>query len=485
MFLDKKGAGAHFAGTGAGRPPEGPAKRWNNRAGGREDRMLARAILGVAVVAGAALFSAHNVLEGPGPDALQGEGAGTLALAPISLGNPAAAATLKTRLPAIPHEETAAPEPYGFTARLKKGGTLAGLLGANGVDSRTASAAVSAMTKVFSARRLRAGQDFRLSFAAEHDGRGHGRFLGFSFIPTFDKEVRVWRGDGERFAAVEKERPLTIEMGRADGVIDSSLYLSGSEAGLPAATLVELIRIFSWDVDFQREIRSGDRFEVMYEQAFDPDGRLVNAGRIMFAALTLSGERKTMYLFRTDKGREDYFNAMGQGARKALLRTPIDGARLSSGYGRRRHPILGYTKKHNGIDFAAPRGTPIYAGGDGVITYRGRKGGYGNYIRIRHTNGYSTAYAHMKSFARGMTKGKRVRQGQVIGYVGSTGRSTGPHLHYEILVNNRHVNPLRVKMPSGRKLKGGELERFLSTRQELDAKYAALATGTTVAANSR
>jgi murein DD-endopeptidase MepM/ murein hydrolase activator NlpD len=175
-------------------------------------------------------------------------------------------------------------------------------------------------------------------------------------------------------------------------------------------------------------------------------------------------------------GAWDYFDDKGQSAKKALMRTPIDGARLSSSFGKRKHPVLGYTKMHKGTDFAAPPGTPIYAAGDGIIEMSGRNGSFGNYIRIRHNSEYSTAYAHMKSIKRGRTKGARVRQGEVIGYVGTTGRSTGPHLHYEMLVNGRQTNPMRVKMPSGIKLKGQELARFEATRDDIQALQASLKT---------
>ena len=176
--------------------------------------------------------------------------------------------------------------------------------------------------------------------------------------------------------------------------------------------------------------------------------------------MTLSGSVKPLYEFELRPGRSDYFDDRGRSAKRPLLRTPIDGARLSSGFGKRRHPILGYTKVHRGVDFAAPTGTPIYAAGDGIITFRGRKGAYGKYIRIRHAAGYSTAYAHMSRYKKGVTQGRRVKQGEVIGYVGSTGRSTGPHLHYEILVRGRQTNPLTIKMPSGITLKGQDLARF-------------------------
>ena len=223
--------------------------------------------------------------------------------------------------------------------------------------------------------------------------------------------------------------------------------------------------------------------KVMHERFLDGGGEAIHDGKIQFASLTLSGVRHAIYLHAPKGGDGDYFNEKGESARKALLRTPIDGARLSSGFGRRRHPVLGYTKMHRGVDFAAPAGTPIYAAGNGRVVAAGRNGAYGKYVRIRHNTRYATAYAHMKRIAT--RRGRRVRQGQVIGFVGSTGRSTGTHLHYEILLGGRRTNPMSVKMPSGRKLKGAEFARFQGVRAELDRVFAALEPHPRIARTSR
>jgi murein DD-endopeptidase MepM/ murein hydrolase activator NlpD len=249
--------------------------------------------------------------------------------------------------------------------------------------------------------------------------------------------------------------------------------VSGRRAGIPDRVLLELIRAYSWDVDFQRDIRAGDGFQVMFDKLYDEHANHVHSSTIRFAALTLSGKRHAIYRYTTRDGTDDYFDDQGRSARKALMRTPINGARLSSGFGKRRHPILGYTKMHRGVDFAAARGTPIYAAGNGVVVKSGRNGAYGNYVKIRHNSRYSTAYAHMRRINKNARRGKRVKQGQVIGTVGATGRVTGPHLHYEILVGGRRTNPLKVKMPSGRKLKGRELESFLAARSRTDEAFAA------------
>jgi murein DD-endopeptidase MepM/ murein hydrolase activator NlpD len=237
---------------------------------------------------------------------------------------------------------------------------------------------------------------------------------------------------------------------------------------------MDLIRAYSWDVDFQRDIQRNDRFEVMFETKVDNDGNRVRTGDILMASLTLSGTELRLIRHELADGSVDYFNEKGESVRKALLRTPVDGARLSSRFGKRKHPILGYTRMHRGVDFAAARGTPIMAAGDGVVEYAKTNGSYGRYLRIRHNSTYKSAYAHLNSFAKGIGVGSRVKQGQIVAYVGTTGRSTGPHLHYEILRNNAQINPLSLKLPTGQKLEGDELKRFQASRASLEATFAAV-----------
>jgi len=358
-----------------------------------------------------------------------------------------------------------------------KGDTLMALLVRAGLPRTDSHHAIKALSKKFSPKRIRPGQEIELTFepAVAVEGKDSAKELNKLVVrPDIYKEYVVRPAGEGRFKAVLEKKAVETKLSRAEGSIDNSLYVSATKAGVPVPVLMEMIRIFSWDVDFQRGIRTGDKFEIMFERLFTDKGEFARYGRVLYANLILRGDQRPLYRYRTTKGTDDYFDEKGRSARKALMRTPINGARLSSGYGRRRHPILGYTKMHRGADFAAPRGTPIYAGGSGTVVYRARKGGYGNYIRIRHNSEYSTAYAHMKSFARKVRRGSRVRQGQVIGYVGSTGRSTGPHLHYEILRRGRQVNPMRIKMPSGKHLKGKELTRFTKVRDKLDVTYASL-----------
>jgi len=461
--------------------------------------MLLKGILAAAGLGATVVLSAAVIVGTPAVGEIVDAGTAdtaeaTLSLAPISLGNPTAAARLQTFRDGAPHNTEAVGNiegaVYHLTVRARRGDTLAGILVRAGVPGGEAQAAITALRGHYDPRRIRAGQKITLAFAPNPvetsiTDAGPGCFKGLSVEPDFGHQVRVSRHEESGFTAEKVKKVLSRAMARAEGRIDSSLYVAGKDAGLPDTTLAELIRAYSWDVDFQRDIRRGDGFQVMYERVSDADGRVVRASEITFATLTLSGKVHPIYRFTTADGHTNYYDNKGHSARKALMRTPIDGARLSSGYGKRKHPILGYTKMHRGVDFAAARGTPIYAAGNGLVTYAGRKGGYGNYIRIRHNSEYSTAYAHMKGFKRGVRRGTRVNQGQVIGYVGTTGRSTGPHLHYEILRAGRQTNPMRVKMPSGRKLKSKELQKFQTARDKIDAQFKALETNNLVAQTSK
>ncbi len=243
------------------------------------------------------------------------------------------------------------------------------------------------------------------------------------------------------------------------GEITTSLYEAMKKAGLSELIITEIIRIYSFDVDFQRDIYEGDYFEALFTRRKNDQGKTVQIDDPEYLVLSSRGTPLVYYLYLNDEFSE-YFDENGKGMTKSLMKTPINGARLSSNYGMRKHPILGYNKMHKGVDFAAPTGTPIFAAGNGVVEFAGKNGSYGNYIRIRHDSTYKTAYAHLNGFKKGVYGGVRVKQGDVIGFVGSTGRSTGPHLHYEIIVNGKQVNPSTLKLPSGRKLNDQQLEEF-------------------------
>ena len=358
------------------------------------------------------------------------------------------------------------------------GDTLMALLVKNGVAAGQAHDAITTMGKVFKPRYLMPGHEIVLTLRPPAAPDADDSLVSMKLIESVERDILV-RRDGDGFSAEAIDHPLEMEIAAAEGRIEVSLFMAGEEAGVPPGILADLIQVYSFDVDFQRDIRKGDAFTVMYERFVDDTGTTVRTGNILRASMTLSGKERTLYRFETAGGTVDYFDADGKSARRSLMRTPINGARLSSNYGNRRHPILGYTKLHTGTDFAALRGTPIYAAGNGTVEHAGRKGGYGLYVRIRHNGTYKTAYAHMSGIARGVRKGKRVQQGQVIGYVGSTGRSTGNHLHYEVIRNGKFINSRRMHLPSGKKLKGEELEAFHAARDTADVQFAML-TGTGV-----
>lgn len=252
-----------------------------------------------------------------------------------------------------------------------------------------------------------------------------------------------------------------------ESLILQSLYKAATDENIPANIIIEFARIYGFQVDFQRDIRKQDKFQIMYEIFLNDKNEIIETGEILFANLKLSGEDNGLYFFDKE-GSEGHYDKNGKSVKKALMKTPINGARLSSAFGMRKHPIDGYNKMHRGTDFAAPTGTPIMASGDGVVKKAGWCGGGGNCVKIRHNSTYQTVYAHMSKFARGIKSGVRVKQGQTIGYVGSTGKSTGPHLHYEVIVNGKKVNSQKLKLPSGKILKGKERKLFETNKIKLD-----------------
>ncbi|MCB9947476.1 MAG: peptidoglycan DD-metalloendopeptidase family protein [Rhodospirillaceae bacterium] len=351
---------------------------------------------------------------------------------------------------------------------VRSGDTLLALLTREAVSRADAHAAVAALEDVYDPRRLQIGQQITLTF--DHLGRD-SVFLGLELMPDVETFASVERTEEGGYSAGEVENALETRRVAAAGVISSSLAGDTDAAGVPYQVLYSLVRAYSYDVDFQRDLHTGDAFEILFEEDYHASGEFARHGAAVYANLVLSGEERRIYRFESSDGTVDYYTADGQSVRKALLRTPVDSLRMSSGFGMRRHPILGYTRMHRGIDFAGPTGTPILAAGDGVIDFLGTNAGYGRYIRIRHNNRIQTAYAHMSGYGRGLTVGSRVQQGQVIGYIGSTGLSTGPHLHYEVIVAGQQTNPLTVDMPTGRTLEGGELAAFRERIAEYEAEF--------------
>ena len=273
---------------------------------------------------------------------------------------------------------------------------------------------------------------------------------------TDDYEVRLNQKNLERVNFLAK------------GIIVNSLFASAQKIDVDAEVIVEFARIFGFEIDFQRDIRKNDEFQIFYERFEDDEGENFKNGNILFAYLKNSGREIKLYRYKDSKNNIGYFTPDGKSIEKALMKTPINGARLSSGFGFRKHPILGYNKLHQGTDFAARRGTPVMASGSGTIERASWFGAYGKYVRIRHNSTYKTAYAHLSKFGRNIKAGRKVKQGQIIGYVGSTGRSTGPHLHYEVLVNNKRTNSQRLKLPSGKKLSKNEMENFNLEKQRIN-----------------
>jgi murein DD-endopeptidase MepM/ murein hydrolase activator NlpD len=357
---------------------------------------------------------------------------------------------------------------------VKKGDSVAALLrdlGATPEESKAVAGALGARGRDGA---LKDGQKLRILLTPLAGGK---RMQPIRVVVVTDSivEAVVALSDTGKYVSVDVQSADT-QVADAEEEDDTTgngvrLYQSVYETALrqqvPRSVIDDLIRIYSYDVDFQRRVQPGDSFEVLF--AGDDETGSENKGDVLFASLTIGGETKRYYRFQTpDDAVVDYYDETGKSAKKFLVRKPMAAGMMRSGYGWRKHPILGYSKMHTGVDWAAPRGTPIYASGNGIVGIAGWESGYGKYVRIKHTNGYETAYGHMSAFARGIQPGTRVRQGQIIGYVGSTGLSTGPHLHYEILVNNRFVDPLKIKLPRGRVLDGPTLAGFDKERERFD-----------------
>jgi murein DD-endopeptidase MepM/ murein hydrolase activator NlpD len=386
--------------------------------------------------------------------------------------------TAEEQIPEEPEaaEELEAAGPLERTVRVDKGDTLIDLLLRAGIAQTEAHAAISALKEVYNPRELRPGQEVILTFQPLPGDEAAEVFQGLKMQVDVDRNVMIQRQEQEQsFTAAEEKWALHKGVSISEGTIETSLYDAALQNGLPLPALMQMVTALSFDVDFQRDIHPGDRFQVLFERQVDDTGTVLRVGPVLYANLVTQGKNLKIYRHTAADGEIDFFDEKGRSVRKSLMLTPINGARISSRYGMRRHPILGYSKMHKGLDFAAPSGTPIMAAGNGVVTHAGRKGNYGNAVVIRHSGGYTTLYAHMKGLARGIKTGVRVTQGQTIGYVGSTGRSTGPHLHYEVVLNGKHVNPGAINSTPGRVLAGKELERFRLVKADLEHQYASQA----------
>ena len=294
------------------------------------------------------------------------------------------------------------------------------------------------------------------------------KVLEFSIQTSKTKSIQFIRNNiSNKFDSIEIEKDLKKILAYKETEITSSLYSSAIEIGVQPNVIIDFARIYGFQIDFQRDIWKNDTFQILYETFIDQNGKILETGNIIYANLILHGNENPLYIFKV-KNDYDHFDNFGKSIRKSLMKTPINGARLSSSFGMRKHPISGFNKMHQGTDFAAPMGTPIMASGDGKIVRARWCGGGGNCIKIRHNSTYSTVYAHLSKFARNIKEGKRVKQGQIIGYVGSTGKSTGPHLHYEVIENGKKINSQKLKLPSGKILKNKERELFEINKIKID-----------------
>ncbi len=351
-----------------------------------------------------------------------------------------------------------------FKIKVNKGDTFASILQKLNLEDQTIFSIANKVENFYDLKKLKIGQNilfFKNSF---------NEIKKIELKKNIDSKIIVLINNNEIIAKKEKLKKSFFQESKEFNIRES-LYQDGIKNNVPQEILISLIKLYSFDLDFQRDIRANTYVAIFYDMYQIVETGDIEYNDINYARISIGGKNIEYFKFKTDEGFIDYFNKEGKNVKKSILKTPIDGARLSSNYGMRKHPISGYNKMHKGIDFAAPKGTPIYAGGNGTIEYVGKNGGYGNYIRIRHNNDYKTAYAHMSSFKKGISKGVRVNQGDVIGYVGSTGNSTGPHLHYEIIFQNKQINPNKLQLPSGKILKGKELERFKKEFKEIYADH--------------
>ena len=346
---------------------------------------------------------------------------------------------------------------------IKSGETFDKILENYSIDKSEINKIKKSLKKKLDLNKLNTKQKIQFSI-----DKTNNKIKDFTFQISNTQKVKLSRNfENDNFNETTLIIKLKKEIVYKENIILQSLYKSAIDQTIPANIIVSFASIYGFQVDFQRDIRKQDKFQIMYELYLNDKNEIVETGEILFANLKLSGQDNNLYYFDLD-GSEGHYDNNGKSVKKALMKTPINGARLSSPFGMRKHPIDGFNKMHRGTDFAAPMGTPIMASGDGIIKKAGWCGGGGNCVKIKHNSTYQTVYAHMSKFARGIKVGVRVKQGQTIGYVGSTGKSTGPHLHYEVIVNGKKVNSQKLKLPSGKILKGNERKLFETSKIKLN-----------------
>jgi murein DD-endopeptidase MepM/ murein hydrolase activator NlpD len=350
-----------------------------------------------------------------------------------------------------------------YNHKIKSGETFDKILREYSIEKEEIIAIKESLLKKFNLNKLNTNQKIEIIL-----DRTNNKIKEFIFQISNTEKIYLSKNSDElKF----NEKIITIKLDKKiiykENLILQSLYKAATDQNLPPNIIIEFARIYGFQVDFQRDIRKEDKFQIMYEVLIDENNKVIEAGEILFANLKLSGQDNSLYYF-DEPNAEGHYDKNGKSVQKALMKTPINGARLSSSFGMRKHPIDGFNKMHRGTDFAAPIGTPIMASGNGIVQKAGWCGGGGNCVKIRHNSTYETVYAHMSKFARGIKRGIRVKQGQTIGYVGSTGKSTGPHLHYEVIVNGKKVNSQKLKLPSGKVLKGKNRELFETNKIKLN-----------------
>ena len=350
-----------------------------------------------------------------------------------------------------------------YNHKIKSGETFDKILSKYSIEKEEIIAIKKSLSKKFNINKLNTNQKIEIIL-----DKTNNKIKEFIFKISNTEKIYLSKNSEElKF----NEKILSIKLDKKiiykENIILQSLYKAATDQNIPPNIIIEFARIYGFQVDFQRDIRKEDRFQIMYEVFIDENKKIIETGEIFFANLILSGQDNSLYYFDKEN-LEGHYDKNGKSVQKALMKTPINGARLSSSYGMRKHPIDGFNKMHRGTDFAAPKGTPIMASGNGIVKKAGWCGGGGNCIKIKHNSTYETVYAHMSKFARGIKKGVRVKQGQTIGYVGSTGKSTGPHLHYEVIVNGKKVNSQKLKLPSGKVLKGKDRKYFETAKIKLE-----------------
>ena len=347
----------------------------------------------------------------------------------------------------------------------KSGDTYESIIDNLSIDKNEKKLILNTIIKEKSLKVLNVNQKFTFKF----DNLSNQKIIKFTIETDKKNEVIFNKTEsGNKFVVKKIKKNFKKKLVYKETIITSSLYNSAINLGIKPNVILEFARLYGFQVDFQRDIWKNDSFQIIYEEFVNENDKIVDTGEIIFANLNLQDSDLQLYKYEYEKNKVDYFDENGKSIKKTLMKTPINGARLSSSFGKRKHPILGYTKMHLGTDFAAPKGTPIMASGDGKVLKAGWCGGGGNCVKIKHNSTYQTVYAHMSKFGRGIKRGARVKQGQIIGYVGSTGLSTGPHLHYEVIENGKKINSQKLKLPSGKILKGEERKKFEVDKIKID-----------------